>query len=95
MAGSKLKSSLLGMVCLASIFCVTVAAQTTGPKFRVMAFYTGQDEPAHISFVNEAKQWFPRMAAERGFSLMLWNGLAQERKRHTPPAIDRITTPNV
>jgi hypothetical protein len=56
------------MVGVASLFSVTVAAQTNGPKFRVIAFYTGKDEPAHISFVNEAKQWFPRMAAEGGFS---------------------------
>jgi hypothetical protein len=68
MTGSKSTSSLLGMVCVASIFSVTVAAQTNGPKFRVIAFYTGQDDPAHISFVNEAKKWFPTQAAERGFS---------------------------
>jgi uncharacterized protein len=55
-------------VCLACLFSLSVAAQTNAPKYRVIAFYTGKDETAHISFVGEANRWLPRMAAQRGFS---------------------------
>jgi uncharacterized protein len=55
-------------VCLACFFSLNVAAQTNAPKYRVLAFYTGKDETAHISFVEEANRWFPRMAVQRGFS---------------------------
>jgi uncharacterized protein len=58
----------VAVVCLACLFSLSVAAQTNAPKFRVVAFYTGKDETAHISFVGEANRWFPRMAAQRGFS---------------------------
>ena len=29
------------------------------PSFKVIAFYTGKNDLAHISFVNEANKWFP------------------------------------
>lgn len=38
------------------------------PRFKVIAFYTGKDDAAHISFVNEAKTWFARMADEHQFA---------------------------
>ena len=43
-------------------------AQQTPPRFKVIAFYTGKADAAHISFVNEARPWFARMAAEHHFS---------------------------
>jgi hypothetical protein len=43
-------------------------AQTNPPAFKVIAFYTGKSDKAHISFVKEANRWFPRMAAEHGFA---------------------------
>lgn len=43
-------------------------AQSNKPKFRVIAFYTGKSDLAHISFVNEANKWFPEMAAKNNFS---------------------------
>ena len=36
-------------------------------RYHVIAFYTGRDETAHISFVEEAKRWFGQMAAEHDF----------------------------
>jgi hypothetical protein len=36
--------------------------------FRVVAFYTGKSDLAHISFVHEANRWFPAMAAQHHFS---------------------------
>ena len=49
-------------------FTTIVAAQKPAPKFRVIAFYTAQRDPAHISFVHEAHKWFSHMAAQYHFS---------------------------
>jgi GH18 family chitinase len=38
------------------------------PLFRVLAFYTGKQDQAHISFDKEANQWFSNTARENGFS---------------------------
>ncbi|WP_461090145.1 ThuA domain-containing protein [Spirosoma gilvum] len=38
------------------------------PKFRVIAFYTAQNDRAHISYVHEANRWFPKMGEKYGFS---------------------------
>ncbi len=43
-----------------------------------MAFYTGKEDLAHISFVHEANEWFPKMAAKYGFTYDAttnWNDL--------------------
>lgn len=36
-------------------------------KFNVIAFYTGTSDQAHISFVHEANQWFPKLAKQHNF----------------------------
>jgi len=38
------------------------------PKFKVIAFYTGKNDQAHVSFVHEANGWFSKMAAENNFT---------------------------
>jgi hypothetical protein len=38
------------------------------PRFRVLAFYTGARDQAHISFVREADRWFPELARAQNFS---------------------------
>jgi hypothetical protein len=38
------------------------------PQFKVVAFYTGQNDLAHISFVHEALKWFPQMAEKYNFA---------------------------
>lgn len=54
------------LVCL---LCHTGAtARITPPKFKVIAFYTGKEDLAHISFVHEANQWFPAMAKKYHFT---------------------------
>ena len=35
--------------------------------FRVIAFYTGKSDKAHISFVNEANSWFSEMGKKKHF----------------------------
>ena len=48
--------------------CSGVSANSGTPRFRVIAFYTGKEDPAHISFLHEAERWFPEAAARYNFS---------------------------
>src|SRR6266568_4469845 len=43
-------------------------AQSPAPRFKVVAFYTGKNDQAHISFMHEANRWFPQMAAKYNFT---------------------------
>ncbi len=63
------------MLCLVLVPAVKLAgaelalpATNSASRFKVLAFYTGKSDAAHISFVREANRWFPRMAAEVNFS---------------------------
>jgi hypothetical protein len=47
-------------------FVPTLEAQA--PTFKVLAFYNGNFDLAHISFVNEANPYFTQLAAQNGFS---------------------------
>src|SRR5256886_10555770 len=47
-------------------FCL--APSSGKPAFRVIAFFTGKEDPAHISFLHEAERWFPQMAAKYNFT---------------------------
>ena len=58
--------ALAGLV-LASA-CAHVAPRPSEPAFRVLAFFTGKQDQAHISFLGEAVKWFPEQAARNGFS---------------------------
>jgi hypothetical protein len=37
------------------------------PSFKVIAFFTGKNDLAHIAFVHEANRWFPQMAQKYHF----------------------------
>ncbi|MDN3586436.1 ThuA domain-containing protein [Pedobacter aquatilis] len=51
------------------IFFTTVAlAQPKNSRFKIIAFYTGKSDLAHISFVKEANQYFPKIAVKNNFS---------------------------
>src|SRR5580704_15597357 len=55
------------------------------PQFKVIAFYTGQNDLAHISFVHEANGWFPKMAEKYNFSYEAttnWSNLNAEFLSH-------------
>ena len=52
-------------------FLSSLAAASAGlpnSKFKVIAFYTGKQDLAHISFVHEANHWLPDAARQNGFS---------------------------
>lgn len=65
MMNVKRRLILLCMLCLS----FTVAfGQSSKAKFKVIAFYTGKNDLAHVSYVAEANKWFPETAKEQGFS---------------------------
>src|SRR6266403_5870582 len=51
-----------------TVGCLTLKAQSLPPAFKVLAFYTGKNDQAHISFVREANRWFARQASHSKFS---------------------------
>jgi hypothetical protein len=42
-------------------------AEDSAVNFKVIAFYTGKDDLAHISFVKEANRWFARASTKHHF----------------------------
>src|SRR3954470_21180715 len=71
-----IKTIILGISC--SVLFSAAAQKKPVNKFKVIAFYTAKQDLAHISFVHEANQWFPKMAATYHFtydSTNNWNNL--------------------
>lgn len=56
------------LLILMIIFCIHFITNAQGkkgvPKFKVIAFFTGTADKAHISFLQEAHTWFPAMARQ-------------------------------
>jgi uncharacterized protein len=68
MSRSVTRAALKALGMAALIYCSSgLSAKSGQPKFRVIAFYTAKRDPAHISFVREAEDWFPEMAAKYNF----------------------------
>ena len=58
-------------VFLAVILCFLFTGFNVQSKltdFKVVAFYTGKNDQAHVSFVHEANQWFSKISAKNHFS---------------------------
>ena len=75
------KNSIRAIAFCVSCLCIFAVQAKSAPKFKVIAFYTGKDDLAHISFVREANQWFPKLAAQNDFSYDAttnWNDLNPE-----------------
>jgi hypothetical protein len=73
-------------------------AQSAVPEFKVIAFYTGKSDLAHISFVNEANKWFPEKAAEFHFSYQAttnWHDLNADFLSHYQVVLFLDTRPEV
>ncbi|SDG75553.1 ThuA domain-containing protein [Mucilaginibacter sp. P25] len=62
------KVILFAIVLCMAFFCVSSAHAQSHKKFKVIAFYTGRSDLAHISFVHEANRWFPKMAEKYNFT---------------------------
>ncbi len=72
-------------------------AQKSNSKFKVIAFFTGKDDLAHISFVHEANKWFPKMGEKYNFtydSTNNWNNLNAEFLSHYQVVIFLDTRPD-
>ena len=54
-------------IVLLALSAALLSGVQSPPSFRVIAFYTAQRDPAHISFVREARVWFPKMAEQYHF----------------------------
>ena len=63
-----------------AIFCFLfdLKAQKSPSQFKAIAFYTGINDKAHVSYVHEANRWFAKMAPKYHFtydSTNNWNNL--------------------
>ncbi|MFI8219694.1 ThuA domain-containing protein [Streptomyces sp. NPDC085932] len=79
----RLATRLLTLLALVAALAVPAHTASAAPRaatpFKVIAFYNGTWDAAHIDFVKEANAWFPRTAAENGFTYRAttdWNLLA-------------------
>jgi len=65
-------------LCLSSVPAQGKAASPAVAPFKVVAFYSGTFDAAHIDFVKEANQWFPTVAVQNNFTYTStndWNNL--------------------
>src|ERR1700677_1103442 len=88
-----MKCALLLSLCILST-CFKSLGDT--PQFKVIAFYTGQNDLAHISFVHEANRWFPQVARKYNFvydSTTNWSDLNEEFLSHYQVVIFLDTRP--
>ncbi len=84
-------------VCITCFWLTAAKAQSDNPKFKVIAFYTGRDDKAHISFMHEANQWFPKMASKYHFaydSTKNWSNMNAEFLSHYQVVVFLDTRPD-
>lgn len=62
----KIKFLIITGFCL--FFLPELYSENIHPKFKVIAFYTGKNDQAHISYLTEALKWFPEIARKNKFS---------------------------
>ncbi|RYE19300.1 MAG: ThuA domain-containing protein [Sphingobacteriaceae bacterium] len=93
-----LKNILLyGFVFWIALFCCC-SVQAQKPKFKVIAFFTGKNDQAHISFVHEANKIFPAMGKKYHFSYdstQNWNNLNAKYLSHYQVVLFLDTRPEV
>lgn len=87
------------LICCLFYCCLTfnIVAQNKNSQFNVIAFFTGKEDLAHISFVHEANKWFPGMAEKYHFnydSTNDWNNLNSEFLSHYQVVIFLDTRPD-
>ncbi len=58
----------MGLLLTLCLTFVVGQSQMDTPVFKVIAFYTANEDQGHISFVHEANRWFPQMAAAHHFT---------------------------
>ena len=71
MAIRLVRRALAATIALLTVAAVGVAVRAdaaAAATFKVLAFYSGTWDAAHIDFDKEAKEWFPQAGAQYGFS---------------------------
>lgn len=65
-----MNQSLKVFIPLLLLFCLTssLPMMARHPSYKVIAFYTGKNDQAHVSFVKEANQWFSKISKKYCFS---------------------------
>jgi len=68
--GNRLEWPCRGLVILCFAWAVATGARAddSPPGFSVIAFYSGRNDLAHVSFVHEANRWFPEAARKHHFA---------------------------
>jgi len=64
------RHAVAALVLLAASACSAARAarvRHAEPAFRVVAFFTGKEDEAHIAFLHEAEAWFPKVAERYHF----------------------------
>jgi hypothetical protein len=66
----KTQLQIMGKMILSFILILIgyTAVKAQNQPFKVLAFYTGKSDRAHISFVKEANEWFPKMGKIHNFT---------------------------
>lgn len=59
---------MLGLTVAPTTAAPPASAAPQADPFKVIAFYNGTWDAAHIDFVKEANEWFPRTGAQNGFT---------------------------
>jgi hypothetical protein len=93
-----LQPALRTITVFALFFTAFAVEAQPAPQFKVIAFYTGKNDPAHISFVKEANKWFPQKAQENHFSYEAttnWNNLNADFLSHYQVVLFLDTRPEV
>ena len=52
---------------ITALLALALSGCARAPAFSVIGFFTGKEDAAHISFLHEAEQWFPKVAAKNNF----------------------------
>lgn len=91
---TSLKLAVLFLLCF---FSLPVFSGNSAKKFKVIAFYTGKNDQAHISFVREANQWFAQVSGKNHFqykSTNQWSELNPDTLSHYQVVIFLDTRPD-
>ena len=81
MDGIKKSLKIFVLIILSFATISFTPVQKKNPKFKVIGFFSGFNDLAHISFLHEANKWFATMGEKNGFSYDStndWNNLNKE-----------------
>jgi len=89
----------LPSICFVVLFfwLLNIHAFAQHHKFHIIAFYTGKNDLAHISFVHEANKWFPKMGEQYNYtydSTNNWNNMNDSFLSHYQVVLFLDTRPD-